>query len=310
MLDLVDCIEKGIEREPDSVTYHRWCLENIPSIEREYDDSIVHTSDISVVLEGQEKKCHRELWYRLNGYPKKPNTLGEKIMFDHGLRIQVRFSYLMALGLPEGYSIDGIMVIIDQSSESDLVISGPIGDIVVEIKTARGQAFRFMDGPRERHVLQCSDYMELKGTELGAVLYIDREGQNPPVQFNVTPDLEKVYRGRKLAKEIARKTKESDVPKMDTARVKIRQNKSADDAVYIDQPWQCEYCKYRGITCSGIIDPDETPSGIVGRINDEGVFYTEDYPEFESEWRNVVYNSEVYKENYEEGGETDNEETN
>jgi len=303
VINLVECIRKGMGRERNVLDYHQWCMDNIPDIQRDFDDSVIHASDAPVGLTNENQKCDRAFWYRLNDYERQDPTLGEKIMYDHGLRIQVRFSYLIRLGLPKSYSIAEIMMQIDNSAESDLVLEDPDGEyIVVEVKTLRGRAFKFLEEPRERHVLQCQSYMQKLDTQQGCVLYLDREGQNTPVQFTIDRNDDKVNSCIDHAKHVA---KQEDMPdKLSFADVKIKENKTVDNAVYVDMPWQCEYCKYRHIQCEGVVPREiQELSGIIGRIDEDGIFYSEDYPAIEQEVEKYVYDSEAYKKLYGSGDE-------
>lgn len=298
MINLVDCIRKGMEAEENVIDFHNWAIDNIPEIQREFDYSAIHASDASVGLQNENQKCDRAFWYRLNDYDRKPYTLGEKIMHDHGLRIQVRFSWFIHLGLPKNYEIADIMMVIDNSAESDLVLLDPNDDyVVVEVKTLRGRAFDYLEEPRERHCLQCQSYQKRLDTDKGCVLYLDREGQNMPVQFTVERNDDKVKNCVEYAKQVAKRRK---IPhKLDFAKVKIKENKTVDNAVYIDMPWQCDYCKYENIQCEGVVPREiHEISGMVGRIDDDGNFYSEDYPELEETASEYVYNSEDYQEIY------------
>lgn len=306
LVDLVESIERGIDKENDQKAFYKWASKRLPDIQRDFDPTVIHVSDYSVGLEGGNQKCPKQLWLRLNGAEKKPPTLGEKIMFDHGLRIQIRFSYLIGLGLPEDWSIGGILTTYHHSAESDLVLSGPDGDYIVEVKTLRGRAFDYLEEPRESHILQCRGYMHEADTDLGCVLYIDREGQNQPVQFPVSRDDDMVEECQSVAHRIANLEMEPD--STPDVEVKISENKTVDDSVKVSEPWQCQYCDYKGYSCSGTLDCSEELSGIVGRISEDGVFYTEEkYDHLFDDLLPHVVESEAYQNNYVEGGEDNDE---
>lgn len=299
MIDLVDCIERGIEREENRRNFHKWAYDHLPENTREWDGTEVHSSDLGVIFDKGDTVCDRQLWMRIQGKESKDRKLGEKIMFDHGLSIQVRFSYLLALGMPENWSIKDILFIMSSSAEADLIINGPVGDVVVEVKTARGNAFSFLDDARPRHRLQTQCYMYEGDIDNGTVLYIDREGQNKPHQYPVERDDEFVEKAKRQAESIAEQ--ELRPPVIGYADVSISKNKTTGDSVKIDLPWQCRNCPYHNHGCEGVLAEDEVKSGIIGRIDEHGNFYSDEYPEFVEVWEPYVYDSEDYQDIHGDG---------
>lgn len=293
MLDLVQSIERGLDREDNIRNFHKWAYDNLPVTVREWDETKVHSSDLGVIFEGGDTVCDRKLWLRINGHEKKPVPLGKKIMFDHGIRIQIRYSYIVALGLPDEWEVKDIFHIISEHAESDLVLTGPPGDMIIELKTARGRAFKFMDDARPRHKLQNQTYMKDYGTDLGRTLYIDREGQNKPVEFPVNRDDDLVDRARVKANSIAEQELQPEV--IDYADVEIRENSTKDNSVKISLPWQCVHCPFYKHGCEGVLPEEAQKSGIVGRIDDDGNFYSEEYPDLVEIWEQFVYESEDYQ---------------
>lgn len=299
MVNLVEAINKGLKKEDNIHEFYVWARESVPKIQREFDPTVLHTSDLGVYLDGDDETCHRQVWLRLNEKESKDSTLGERIMWDHGLRIQIRFSYILSLGLPQGWNLKNILVVYGESSESDLVLEDPDDNsVVVEMKTARGKAFDYMEDAKPRHIMQCQDYMRREDTDEGYVLYIDREGQNKPMQFPVERNDERCEEAWGIAKEIEQM--EMQPPKIDNADIKIRKNKSKDHSVYVDLCWQCEYCDFYKFSCDGVLDEDQINSGIVGRIDDDGNFYSEEYGHLEDLYAELVCESEEYHELMEE----------
>lgn len=298
-IDLVDVIERGIDSEDSPREFYEWAERDFPKFVRKYQPDQMHTSDLGVVLPPDDKKCERKIWLRVNDAEKKSPSLGEKIMFDHGLRIQIRFTYIIKEGLPIGWRIKSFLQEYDSGLESDLVLEYRDNEgwhpYVVEVKTQRGEAFRYLDEPRPSHRLQAMKYMQEEDTEDGCVLYIDREGQNKPKKFTVERNDDEIDQAAERAQYVIERDDEPD--KIDNIGVRIRKNKQSDHAVYLSRPFQCEYCDFRGYSCEGVLGGDDLPSGIVGRIDDDGEFYfTEEYDYLPDELAAKLYQTSTYKE--------------
>ncbi|MGH7574050.1 MAG: ArdC-like ssDNA-binding domain-containing protein [Longimicrobiales bacterium] len=109
--------------------------------------------------------------------------------------------------------------------------------LVVDMKTQRGRAFRFMlERPKRSHVVQLQTYMFARDADAGLLLYVDREGQNATKQFVVERDDATVQRAARVITSIAAR---KDVP---LPLVRERGKKP---------PWQCNYCPYLSASCNG-----------------------------------------------------------
>ena len=249
-------IEEGLSQEKDT-----------------WGEDRIHVSDLAVTLDGNDKKCPREFWMRLRGYKKKPLTPGKKLMFDHGNRIHERIADVITSGLEEQWEIIGIEspVIFREfniTGTTDFVIRNIYTEeiFIVDFKTVRGRAFYHLDDAKESHKLQVQSYAYGKDADGGLVLYIDREGQNAQMQFPVERNDEKVKRAIEETLQIAQQ--EKIPPKLDYT-IQINENKGPD-SIKVCEPWQCQYCDYKDVSCDGALPVKFRTNSIVGKVDDEG----------------------------------------
>ncbi len=244
------------------------------NVENDWDELRLHVTDLAVGLPiGDGGMCHRGLWLRLQGAEKLPLSIGKLMMFDHGHRIQERVEGLLRVGIGSGdwelvdepISHKGVFLPGNITGEYDakLVNHEEQLTLILDYKTARGRAFGWLDKPRESHVLQVQGYIRALDADGGLLLYVDREGQNKPIQHFVPRDDDKVIAAAKVAMDI-RQSK--DAPPVLSPRVRIGKNKGPD-SVRLEQPWQCDYCDFRDVSCPGALPYDERDLGIVGYIS-------------------------------------------
>ena len=248
-------------------------------IKDEWGDDKLHVSDLAVALPITERKCPRALTLRLLGMQKRPPHLGQILMFDHGNRIHDRIVDLLRLGL-EGWRVllvEGVVALPgDVTGRFDTLLRSDEGkEYIVDYKTVRGRAFRFMDGPRDSHVLQVRAYCLGADADGGILLYVDREGQNYVQQYEVFRNDDQVKGAievaqcyREWAKEYARGMR-FDLPSIMPPKLIINENKGPD-SIKLSMPWQCQYCDYLDVSCEGALPPEQRISGIVGHVTDEG----------------------------------------
>lgn len=296
MLDLVDISRKGIEEGKDrpELSLYGWAMSNLDSDGREWDDSAIHVSDYSVILEPDDRKCERQLWHRIQGDERADDSLWKEVMFDQGDAMQVRFSYYIHFGLPDDWEVFGIEVdctgylpTATDTGSADLVLWKPDEEqfLVVEIKTQRGRSFNYLKSdnqPKESHRLQAEGYLYgltrrfedqfEDPTVNGCVFYLDREGQNEPLMFPVDRQDERIDRASVKANGIAGQT---EAPEIMQIGAKVSRNKGPD-SVYLDVPWQCQYCEYRGVSCEGAIEESLEYGNKLGELEDGNVLITAD----------------------------------
>lgn len=267
---LPHAIRRGLESyEPE----HEWRADKL------------HVSDLAVAIEGDDGKCERQLWLRLAGVEPPAPTLGRVLMFDHGHRIHARMVELLDLGLTGGWRIVEVEhpVTIGHSSpvvgRLDVLLRGPCGQLVVlDFKTTRGRAFRYLDAPKPMHELQVQSYAFAVDAHAAVILYVDREGQNFIQQFNVERYDPRVKSAMGYAEGIRqwaiwyRVRKDAHLreygPDYLPPKITVNENKGPD-SVKLSLPWQCQYCDYLDGACPGALAPSLRFNGIVGHIHND-----------------------------------------
>jgi len=252
--DLVAVLDAALRARPD-----------------EWDEAALHASDLAVALEDDgDRKCGRQLWLRTHGAEKREPTTGEHLMWHHGRRIEREVVKMFAEHLPDEWSIGAVNRQVgddDVTAELDIELHGPNGVVViVDVKTVRGNWFRYAKIARPAAIMQVRKYMKERGADYGILLYIDREGQNPPEQFTVERDDAAVLRAEQVAREIIALPQ---APAVMPPKVKVRANKGPD-AVYAELPWQCRYCPYLDVACDGALAPADRYDGVVGHTTRYG----------------------------------------
>ena len=264
--------------------------------EHEWNNNLLHASDLSVALKG-EGKCPRQLWYRVNDYDREEDTPGKKLMFYHGNRLHEMIAKFLHKGLKDWYvmSVEQKIENLPHSitgrldcliGNKDCLLGNKDFDnketMVVDFKTVRGRTFNYLTEAKPSHKLQVQTYMMSVDATYGAVLYIDREGQNFANQYFVKRDDESVLKAIDYAVNIIN----SEIPPaILKPQFKINENKGPD-SVKIGMPWQCDYCEYCNITCDGALPQDKRPSGICGKIHDDEGYKPKKSLEWTSEYVN------------------------
>lgn len=252
--DLVAVLDTALRSRPDT-----------------WDEGALHASDLAVAIEDDgDRKCGRQLWLRTHGAEKREPSTGELLMWHHGRRIEREVVAMFAEHLPDGWSIGAVNRQVGDSeitAELDIELHGPNGVVVVvDVKTVRGNWFRYAKVARPSAEMQVRKYMARTGADYGILLYIDREGQNPPEQFYVDRDDAAIVRAEQVAREIVSLPM---APAVMPPKVKVRENKGPD-AVYAELPWQCNYCPYLGISCEGALAPADRNDGVIGHTTRYG----------------------------------------
>lgn len=283
MIDLVKCIEKGIclAKDKSPASFYGWAVTKLYDEKREWREDKLHASDFTTLVQSpKDRYCPRQLWLRYHKAKRKEDKLGKKIMWDQGKAMQYRFTWYLGLGLPKNWEIFGIEVDVSDAlpgnltGHADLVLYNKekLETLVVEIKTQRGASFRYMKEAKPAHVMQKKVYEEAirrtRNTDENVescVLYLDREGQNTPVVYTNSFDIDLKEGYEKLKKIV--NGKKPPILKPD---LKIRRNKGPD-SVYVKQPWQCEYCSYRDMSCPSALKKAHRTSRIVAKVDKEKV---------------------------------------
>jgi len=241
-IDLVKALEVGIANED---------IIKINKPIGDWVEQVLHVSDLAYSVE----LCPRQLWLRLKGYDKAPLTPGKIWMHRNGHAIHARVIELWRIGLPKLYQgewdIDKeeeATIIEDIHGTADVILKDSIDNkILVDIKTIRGNKFNYLQEPDPKNVIQLQGYMKGFNIDNGMLFYIDREGQNFAKQFPVERDDNKITEGIKVIKSIMAMLGPPPIMKVG---LKYKENKSST-SVTLDYPWQCQWCDYLDISCSG-----------------------------------------------------------
>lgn len=242
----------------------------------------LHSSDL--VHSSREDGCPRQLWLRLQGAEERPASPGELFMWAQGHALERRIVDYLSEWLPriappwrvdlrskclDGMSPDGIAGTLDFTIAND-----ETGEVLVaDVKTARGRAFNYIDkpvsdggGPKHGAVLQVRHYARTIDAGGEALFYADREGQNGARHFFLERDDEQVERAVEAIKAIADLR---DAPDVLEPKVDVRQNKGPD-SIYVSMPWQCDYCRFRDVSCPGALAREQRGSGIAAKMDSGG----------------------------------------
>lgn len=230
MLDLVTALHKGLQEKEKQ--RHEW------------DKTAIHVTDLSITLGGDDGGCAHSLWKRVRNYPRAPETLGQMLMFDNAHSLHERAAELMDLGLPKDWEIVEI-----EKSVAHKLPKGMKGrldvklrnkesgvTLIVDIKTVRGNAFKFLDKPKPAHVLQVQTYIWAENADGGLIVYLDREGQNAVLQFSVPRADDRVLDA--MARTVRLISAETPPPIMEP-KVTYKTYKTVDALLVVKSPWQC-----------------------------------------------------------------------
>jgi CRISPR/Cas system-associated exonuclease Cas4 (RecB family) len=223
-----------------------------------WDESKLHASDVAT-------HCNRQLWLRLHGAKRSPTSTSRLILFQDGLDKQSMVEAAAeAIGLGPEWVYTGrelplppipLAGIERATYHPDLVFfSATSGDyrwIVVEVKRVRSRAMTH-GLPKKGHIWQLQEYMAAYarvgwGSVLGVVLYLAGDGQAQPLAFDVdlATEEERDQRWLEIAPALA-----EEKPPILPPKYRKRENK-ASTALYAKDPWPCDYCDYRGVSCPG-----------------------------------------------------------
>jgi hypothetical protein len=229
--DLKAAIERALCAEPDT-----------------WDTDSIHVSDLAVAIEGNDGKCPRQLWLRRHGAERIPEHPGQLLMFEAGHRLHAACIEWLRVGLEGGWEVRGSecdlssLLPAGMSGTCDCVLTGPEGEeVVVDFKTVRGNAFKFLDKPKPANVLQVQAYCWALGADYGKLLYVDREGQNFAREFDVERDDAAVEVAIDAATRIGGLPEPPPVlePTMKKGKPAL--------------PWQCNWCSYLDVSCNGAV---------------------------------------------------------
>lgn len=234
---------------PNLPAFIAWCLETGKPSSLEYepwpwDTEKLHSSDLGQVEYG----CLLQVWLRLRGAEAKPESPGQALMFYKAHLIHLSYQEWMLRHLEAWsggewrgmYAEEPVYLgELGRAGSCDMLIRHEPSKtyVVVDFKSQRAAAFKYSDGVKPQYVPQVSDYAGQLGAAYSLVLVTDREGSNFIDQYVVeVVDTEPLWQRLERAARGA-----SPPPAIAPAKGKL--------------PWQCDYCKYLGISCGGALNP-------------------------------------------------------
>lgn len=290
MIDIIECSRRAFKRkdqELPALSLYGWAMQHLDHEPGEWDETRIHLSDYRHSLEAEDGACERQLYHRLQQDEADDPSLWERLMWDQGFAMQVRFSWLICQGLPEGWDLLEIEMDVseglpgDDVGSCDLVLEGPDAILGVEMKTQRGRSFQYLDEPKSNHVIQSQGElyalrnMYPQQQVAHRLLYIDREGQNSPMVFptnwrDEVADIIEQASGyvNGIMAVVARDSSRESLKTLDPI-IEVRENKGPN-SIYLKEPWMCSYCKYKGESCPGALPPELTGHGIVAKGDHNG----------------------------------------
>lgn len=268
--DLVKAYKRGLELVKTGKRHLNIYYVN----ETERNDTVLHISDLGYAYD----LCPRQLWLKLNSAERREKHYGEDIMFMRGDIIHIETAKILQYGLDDYWTIKGIEVPVVLRicsypivGRTDMILRGQKGEkIIVDFKTSRGGNFKYLDaeGPGEEKKAQVRGYIGATAADYGILFFIDREGQNGIRQFYVERDNDRLRDDFAKIKKI--KEKEPEVLK---PRLNVKINKG-DNSIYLNHPWQCDYCDYLDVSCPGALPKEYRDiKGIVAKEDKEGNLY-------------------------------------
>lgn len=232
--------------------------------EGEWDDSVLHASDLSVALPNGDGSCPIALRKRLRGEESQDPHLGMKIMFSHGQAIHDRFAELLEEGLDSEWEVRGVEVDLTEeltealgrpvTGRCDLILYNVVTKetVVLDWKTVRGKAMRWIrkEGVKPSHEMQVCTYAMALDAAWGVVVYVDREGQNGVEAFGVARDDGWVAAYVRAVDRLLDMDEDPEPIDVGMGPQLSRRRNKGPDSLTLKQPWQASYCDMADCPCS------------------------------------------------------------
>lgn len=233
-------------------------------------------SSLGIALDSPDSQCALSWWGQMQGLEVREVAPGEAMMFDHGHRLHERMADLLTELLPQ---YGWFVVAVEQKVRCysypgtlDLLIEHARTGyrLVVDFKTKRANAFKYLDKAKEDNVVQVEFYIEAAKADGGMLLYIDREGQNFVKTFYVPPNPARVEDLIAKAEAFLDPKQYPEGPPALGLKIERRINKGPD-SVYLKRPWQMDWCKLQDCLCAQLCpNAKRVPEGIVAKIDADG----------------------------------------
>lgn len=243
-------------------------------------------TDLGIALGPDFSGCPRGFWGKCRDEERRDVSPGTLLMFKMGELVEQYIIELLKRALPKhGWKYRGT-----QHRYAQYGVSGKLDVLIeheetgalriIDVKSKRGQAFGFLNEPKYDNVLQVQFYGDAIETldramqaipELaeshkpipaiaGDVLYVDREGSNFVRHFPIEHE---PHRPRKAA-SILKVLRDGPEPEPLLPRLNRKENKG-DDSIYLNYPWQVEWCDLKVCPCKKSIG--KLPSGICAKVS-------------------------------------------
>ena len=222
--------------------------------------------------------CLRQVVMDYFKFPKKEYTMAQLLMFEIGNFVhRLVGEWAKASGKFELSGEEEILTEFlpgDISGKCDLNIRyKETGEkILVDTKTAMPKAFKVYSQylVKKAHEIQLNAYnygLKVKGEEPNNLMltYFDRGGTNTPVYVNVQKmsdgELEDIF--LKYQRAIDNYKENKILP----AKIELTFSKKGN-TIYAKKSWQCDYCNYCGVSCTGYPGIDRSKPKEVGKVVD------------------------------------------
>jgi hypothetical protein len=251
----------------------------------------IYASDLGTSLE--DGPCALAFRQKCENAPRAPKLPGQLLMLKVGDLLHGYIQWLLPLALEgSGWEVleieDKVELFVDDEgigARLDILLRDPDGRLVVlDVKTKRGNAFRYLEEPKVGDVLQVQSYITGKDAHYGGILYVDREGQNFMRHFWVDRD-DKAVQSAVRTLQAYRDAEKPPAPV--GLRLRVRENKGPD-SVYLDIPWQIEWCDLQTCACRAAL-PGSPPDGIVAKVDEENGLYSIDFTDIAKGWEAVIF---------------------
>jgi len=224
--------------------------------------------------------CLRQVVMDYFKFPKKEHTMAQLLMFEIGNFVhRLVGDWAKASGKFELTGEEEVLTEWlpgDLSGKCDLNIRHrETGEkILVDTKTAMPKAFKVYSQylVKKAHEIQLNAYsygLKDKGEEPDNLVltYFDRGGTNTPVYVDVEKmsdeELEDIFITYQRAIDNYKENK------ILPSKIELTFSKKGN-TIYATKSWQCDYCDFCGVSCSGYPGIDRSKPVLVGRLGDSG----------------------------------------
>lgn len=237
-------------------------------------DMKIWPSDLGIALGPEFGGCPVQFYHKCRNAPQKHPSPGQILMYKMGDLAEEYLIDLLRKYLPRhGWVVVGAQercVANGISGRSDVRIQHVATGhtVVIDVKTKRGNAFQYLNEPKEGNVLQVQQYLmdEENPADEGGLLYADREGQNFVRYFDVPREDERPAKAVSILESI----RDADEPPPPVSLKINRRKNKGPDSIYLNKPWQMSWCNLKECRCLAAL-PKSPPDGIVAKVANDGL---------------------------------------